>query len=424
VQTVSGAGTATRSPRTVAIGGHTVRLVWLVIAAGLLLRVVIAFATFGHGYDIAAWRTTGAAFNSDPLHVYEAVNKRQMIGPLELFVWPYPPGFMPWTAGAIKISQGLGLPFHGVVQLLPIAADAGIAWIVQDFLGRQGASAGVRVGATMLVAFGPVFAEVSGYWGQFDSVAALPAVAALYAWETSQSGRRAVWAGMLLGLAGAIKTAPIVVVLALLPSSRNLREAARLLVVMGAVLLAICAPYLVSQGGELVHALRYASIPGVGGLSLLVQPDLAKRLLMGGYPGEFSGASLTLYHHASTLVIAGLAVIGLFLLRFRPSAAEASVFLWLGFFIFMPNFAAPYTLWALPFFLMAGHLRKVALLQLVLLPVLIFFYVTPWKIEEVAVAYTVIMLSVWAAFIGAFAVQGARIARSATGGWSGLPGAR
>src|SRR5207302_10782054 len=105
-----------------------------------------------------------------------------------------------------------------------IAADAAIAWLVQAGLGRAGASDRTRLSACALVALGPAFALISGMHGQIDSVAILPAVLALVVWERGGS-RRALAAGLLIGRAASIKTAPGLMVLALLPSVRSRREA-------------------------------------------------------------------------------------------------------------------------------------------------------------------------------------------------------
>src|SRR4051794_11702075 len=198
------------------------RLLWVIIGAGTLARLVYAFATVGQAYDIESLRLVGQALGHHPLHVYSIVNQGEgaRLGDFLAFRWPYPPGYMPLAGLGVLLSK-LGLPFNGVIQVFPIAADAAIAWLVQALLGLRGATQRARLAGAALVAFGPAFFVVSGYHGQVDPVAILPALAALYLWETSGSRHRALQAGLLIGLAASVKTIPGIMVLALLPSARD-----------------------------------------------------------------------------------------------------------------------------------------------------------------------------------------------------------
>src|SRR5205807_5996398 len=139
------------------------------------------------------------ALAAHPLHVYSAVN-----GP-HLNHWPYLPGFFPFIMVASKLATLTGLPFHGWVQVPQILADCAIAWFVQDFLGRRGASDRTRIASATLVALGPSFWIISGFHGQIDSLATLPAVIALWLWDRSPPGtRRALEAGVLIGIGAVI----------------------------------------------------------------------------------------------------------------------------------------------------------------------------------------------------------------------------
>jgi Glycosyltransferase family 87 len=383
------------------------RTVWLIILAGSLARIVWAFATVGQGYDLDNLRMAGDAFLDDPLSVYDRLNPGAKAGPFVLYGWPYPPGLLPAAAALAKLSTGLGLPFHGVVQLLPIAADAGIAWLLQDFLRRRGASGRSRVAATALVALGPAFLVISGYHGQIDSVAILPAVAALWLWERPGTPRRALWVGLLIGLGASVKTVPALLLLALVPVARNLREGAQLVVAAGLTGLVIALPYLLAEPRELFDALGYAGGPGLGGLSMLVQPSLADAFLTRDYPLELSAASQFLYENSSQLVALGVVALGAFLLRFRPSASEAAALVWVTVYVFNPNFFPHYLVWGIPFFVMAGHLGKVALLQAAMIPVYVLFYGSPWDGDGAAVLYVLLLGALWLCWLWAL-VAGAR----------------
>jgi hypothetical protein len=388
------------------------RTVWLIILAGLLVRVVWAFATVGQGYDLDNLRIAGDTFFDDPLGVYDRLNTGAKAGPFVLYGWPYPPGLLPAAGLLVKLSEGLDLPFHGVIQLLPIAADCAIAWLVQDFLRRRGASVRIRLAATALVALGPAFLVISGYHGQIDSVAILPGVAALWLWERPGTPSRALWAGVLIGLGASVKTVPLLLLLALAPSARDLREGVQLVAAALLAALAIALPYLLADPGDLTEALGYAGGPGLGGLSMLVQPALADAFLTQDYSLQLSGATRFINDHASELVAVALAGIGAFLLRFRPSPAQAAVLLWLAVYAFNPNFFPQYLVWGIPFFLMAGHLGKVALLQAAMVPVYVLFYGAPWQGDAPVVLYVLIVGALWLCFVGALFLTGRSVVRA------------
>ena len=155
---------------------------WWIAGVGIGVRLALAFALYG----------------SPDIGIFEAVARRTIDNPLHLYAygdfgWAYPPGDLPWLVGAAKLDDWTGLPFQGVVQVPSILADLGIAAAVHYYLGMRGASEGQRVAGFALVMFGPVFIAISGYHGQIDAVAILPAVLALIVWERSSGSARA-WA--------------------------------------------------------------------------------------------------------------------------------------------------------------------------------------------------------------------------------------
>jgi hypothetical protein len=110
--------------------------------------------------------------------------------------WPYPGGFAPLALLADLAADATGLPFHGVVQLPALVADAVIAVLVAAGLRGAGASERIALAGAGLVALGPIFVLISGHHGQIDAVAIALAVAALGVWEREgpsralQAGRR------------------------------------------------------------------------------------------------------------------------------------------------------------------------------------------------------------------------------------------
>ena len=376
------------------------RLIWALVLGGTLIRVVLAFTTNGVAFDLGNFERISDALEEAPLHVYGTVNSETT-----QLRFPYPPGFLPVVWLMDQVAEVTGLSFQSLIRLPSILADAGIALLVQDYLRRRGAGDGVRVLATALVMLTPSFAMVSGFQGQIDSVAILPAVAATYIWDLDLAhGRRALVAGLLIGLGAAVKTVPIFMLLALLPSVRSRREAAVLVASAVALPLLVLAPFLLADGDAVRTALRYKGIPGFGGLSLLVQPNAPSFLLLKDEPAAFNGAFVWLIDHGRVITLLALGAVAALLARTRPAVPIAASLLWLTVFVFGINLLLQYLVWGLPFFLMCGYLRWVLALVVALVVPTFIAYVGPWVDSAVVAVYSTIMIAVWFAFVAALVV--------------------
>ena len=372
------------------------RILLGLIAAGALVRVVLAFTTDGIVYDLDSYQLVAAALaGGDPLSLYRDVN-------VEALRWPYPAGYLPWLGAVHWASNNLGIEFESLVRLAPIAADAALAWVVYAALGDRGADERVRLGGAALVALGPSFAFVSGYEGQLDAAAILPAAVAFLVWGRMAPGpRRAVAAGLLVGVGAALKTVPILMLLALLPSARSRREGLLLMAAAVAVPLVTIAPWLAAEPRATFEALRYNGLPGLGGLSLLAQPSLATGWLV---TDEFDRSALTdaLIDARTVLTVALLGGIAVFLLRRRPEPLVAALVVWTGLFAFGLNFGPRYLVWGLPFMLMAGRLREAAALQAIAFPAAVIVALRPWEQQAMATIYVVLMIGLIVAFAAWF----------------------
>jgi hypothetical protein len=369
------------------------RTLWGVIGVGVLVRLVVAFKTYGLQYDMDSLRQVRDVLRYDPLHLYSIVNGHPN------FRWPYLPGFLPWVRASGWLENHVGLPFHGWVQVLPIAADAGIAWLVQHYLGLRGATERRRLVAAGLVALGPSFAIISGYHGQIDQTAILPAVAALVAWKRLAPGpRRGLAAGLLIGLAVSLKTVPVLMLAALLPWAASRREAAALVIPAITVPLATLAPFLVADTHAVTMTLReHVTLPGFGGLSLLVQPEFAKVWLLGSNV-PMSGLNQDLLRHEHTIVAALMLPCVLLVLWRRPQPAVGAAFLFLALELLSVGWSFQYAVWALPFALMCGWLWQVAAVQAALLIPSVLTY---WHgiVDRPHVLYIPIMIGLWAVLV-------------------------
>ena len=172
------------------------------------------------------------------------------------------------------IARATSEPFWAIFKLPSILADAGIALVLWWGLRLLGSSRTQRLIAVALVALGPSFVLISGYHGQIDAVAALPALAAVIVWQRGGENR-ALEAGALIGLAAAIKTVPLFMVLALRPTARSRREVAVLVFTSLIIPLVSLAPFLIADTHVTIHGLTTSKgVPGYGELSLLQQPHL------------------------------------------------------------------------------------------------------------------------------------------------------
>jgi hypothetical protein len=386
--------------RRSALGSHSL---WWIAALGLGIRLVLAFALYG----------------STDIGFFDAIARRTIDNPLHLYAyghlgWAYPPGYLPWLVGAAKLDDWTGLPFQGIVQLPPILADLGIAIAVRFYLGVRGASEGQQVAGFSLVMLGPVFIAISGYHGQIDSVAILPAVLALIVWEQSSGSARAWGSGALVGLGGVIKTVPLLMLLPLLTTVRSAREAAKLVAPAIGLVVLLDLPFYLAERHGFAQAISYSGATGRGGLSLVLDPGfaVARRTDLGAYwTGHANAVSNWLSTHSGALIALGLLVFVVFALRYRPAPLEATMLLWLTVFAFSPNFFLQYLIWALPFFIMAGFMWPVAALQVVMIPALIITYLHIPTSRPASTVYVVLMFGLWLFWVLALIAMARRVMR-------------
>ncbi len=345
------------------VAGRLLAALAALVAVGVLARLVAAFATYGVQYDIDSARIVADALTTPGA------------GPYPTGRWPYPPGFFPLIWLADRTADVTGLPFHGLVQLPAIAADAVLAFVVAVFLHGRGAGERAALVAAALVALGPSFGIISGYHGQIDAVAILPAVLGVIVFLRG-GPRRALLAGLLIGAGAAVKTVPIFCVLALLPAVRDRREALVLVAAAGAVPLLALSPWLAWDFGGTVDALTAnQGVPGFGGLSAFLQPDLTRYWSALDSPPPPISEAILRVTDVQNLLVGGavLAVAGLCLAR-RTRPLDALVLVWLTVLAVNPNFAYQYVVWALPFLLLAGRLWETAALQAALLAPSLLLY--------------------------------------------------
>lgn len=323
------------------------------LAAGLLLRLLLAAATDGSASDLAAFRNVHDLLERLGLDFYSGANPDG-----RGFSWPYLPGFLPILELVYATSEVTGVSADRLIRLPAIAADIAIAWLVQWHLGWRGASQRVRFGAAALLVASPVGVTLTGAHGQIDPLEWLPVVLAVIAFERLDPGRREVVAGLLVGVGLAIKPPAAVAALALFALTPTWRERLRL-TVAGAIAPALAfAPFFLADPRGALSVLEYQSIPGQGGLSMILQPSLALARFAGEEPPDgLNALNDALDAVAPLLVAAGVMAVALLVARRRPQPAEAIAALILAVFVISPNFLFGYLIWILPFALLAGWWR-------------------------------------------------------------------
>jgi uncharacterized membrane protein len=374
------------------------RMVWLVLAGGLVLRVWLAWRQPPTG-DLASFLAAVQGLQRWGLRFYGHVNAVDPAAPFSSRNYSYPPGYLPWLWWSVRAATG-GVRFWHLARIPPIAADLALAWLVAAELGRRGATSGARALAAATIAFGPSFVVSSAVEGQIDAVAILPAVVAVLVWERGDAERRALIAGLLIGVGAAIKTAPFLVVLALLPTAVSRREMLRVIAWAAAVPAALVLPFLVADPSGTFAALRYGGFPGAGGVSLLLQPGLGRHYL-GDY--DLSSAYPAVQSFGWLLTAAGVAVATVVAARARLSATRAAALLWLAVYVTGVNWYPQYLAWGVPFLVLAGYAIPVGLAELALLPTLMIAYrdrlpsaLVPGASVSVPV-YVVVMDLLWVA---------------------------
>jgi hypothetical protein len=365
------------------------RAVLALIALGTIGRIVWAFAAEGVAYDIESLQIVANDLRGDFGGLYASER------------WPYPGAFLPLAALADVVADGLGLPFHGVVQLPAIAADAAIAWLVWRALLPRGER--VALAGAALVALSPVFVLVSGYHGQIDSVAVLPALLGVLVWVRGVPNR-ALWAGLLIGLGAAVKQPPIFMVLALVPTAVGMREGLRLAGAAVAVPVASILPFLVLEPSATVEGITAnRGVPGFGGLSAFLQPELTRywaTLEQGVGP---NGAVEFLTDAQNWIVGVAVLATGALLVRRRVEPFAAAGTIWLVVYATNPNFAFQYLVWGLPFFVVGGHLRRALVLTAAATPPALLLYLHP-DLGDDGWVYWALVQALWLGLVAAAAL--------------------
>jgi hypothetical protein len=380
------------------------RLLW-VILIGVGVRVALAFNTYGFEFDMDSLVLLREQLDRDVWGAYGGLNV-----PLDLqsfdtqYRWPYPPGFMPWAAFS-GAAADIGFAYDGVIQLPAIAADAALAIICFDFLRRRGRSPQEYFLGGALIAIAPPLLITSGYHGQIDSLAFLPAALAVWLWDRDDvwEGRgelaRPLAVGALIGLGGSIKFVPLILLAAFFPFvARRPKQALALIVPAVGIPLLMFVPFLLADTEGVRRAVGYSGSPGASGLSMLLQPGIVEYRL-GDALGSvtFNDTSAFFYDHGGQIALLALAATSALLLVKRPEPVLGALLLIVTMYVFATNNYLHYVVWCMPFLVMAGYTRIAALIAAWML---IPSWIAYWAAEpDLAPVYIVAMTALYVGWI-------------------------
>ena len=318
----------------------------LVLLISLLARLIPAvLMPRGAEYDIDSFR-----------RVAESLLKGGMVydSPLVAGRHPYLPFqlYLIWGAGYVStVSQ---LPFVFVVKLFPILADSALAVLIFKIALNSGEALASAFGLSLLYALSPIAILVSAYHGQFDGETVLLLVLAWYLWHF---GKADAWhlgcSALMLGLAILNKSWPTI----FLPIVFFRLQLAKQRIAYAAITLAtpvvFTLLYLVAfheTPYALLHrALTHAGIPGWWGASALVS-------LTWHLTGVGKGLLTWLAQYGRWFVFVGAACV--YWLTRRQRSIDALLTLLLTLYVLTSGFGLQWTLWVVPFAILAGDLRR------------------------------------------------------------------
>lgn len=226
------------------------------IAAGLLVRVVLAAGTLGTN-DAALFWNFGHLVGGHGL--FEAYRQNPELN--------HPPIPALWATAAVRLTRLAGGDLHlfcAVFKIPMLLAEAGSTYLLWRIgSGRPGDRRGLRVAALYAWALAPIL--VSGYHGNTDPVYAFLSLLAVY---LLADRRRPLLAGLALGAAINVKLVPVLLIPPLLLSLRSRREAAAFVGGLAACALPF-VPVFAAVGPDFYrNALAYNPKPDRWGLML------------------------------------------------------------------------------------------------------------------------------------------------------------
>jgi hypothetical protein len=315
---------------------------YAILAASLLLGVAIRLLIIRYGVEIADVEHAHGIANyflsgKDPYR-------------LPPFQSNYPPGALVVEAATLLVANVTALPFHAVFKLWSVAADVVVAYLLFLVLRAERRSARVAALWTSAFLLNPVAIIITAAHGQLDPITNCCCVASLVL-LLKKPARRFGWSALALGLAISIKPNPALL-LPIFASVRGLSWLQRMAYVVVAALPTglLLLPFLVDDApGVITNIVGYPGEYDFGFAAVLRGAWFLKTgsLWLPATVGPDLSATSRLAFLA--VYVAVLAVGG-----GRVGLAKLVTIQYLAFQVFFSGLSAQYTVWIVPFAILAG----------------------------------------------------------------------
>ena len=257
-------------------------------------------------------------------------------------LYPYPPVWVWVETGSEWVARHTGWSFPVLVKLPVLAADLALVAL----LAAAGARTGRGLLPAWLYALHPVSVLVGAFHGQFDAVALLFVLLAVFAFE---AGRRDASA-LALAAAIALKSFPVLLVpVFLLMPAATTRERIRFAALAVLPVALLLVPYALADFGALRRELfGYGGIADLGWIGLGRGLRLLHTGVLTRSEAPFWGGAVVV-SKALTLGAEGALLAAIAARRVRWPLAEACLAALLAFLVFYGSVSAQYLLWVVPF---------------------------------------------------------------------------
>jgi hypothetical protein len=303
-----------------------VKAPWGPVAAALLVRLAAILLSDRIVADVLRYRRLAAHVLDVSWNPYLA---RQL--------YPYPPLWVWVEAGCEWLARHSGLSFAVLVKLPVLAAEIGIVVLLARWGSERG---GAARWAPWIYALHPAAVLVSGFHGQFDSLALLMVLAAARA---SERGRHDA-AALALAAGIALKSFPVLALPVLLLRVTGAAARVRFLALAIVPVAVLLFPYLVHDASAVARELfGYGGVADFGWIGARRGLRWVSGEALTRGEARFHGA---LIPAAKAAFLAAYAVVVVRMARRERVAALLAVFV--AFETFYGALSAQYLLWVIP----------------------------------------------------------------------------
>ena len=301
---------------------------WTPVAAAFAVRLAAIVLSDRVVADVLRYRRVGAHVLDVSWNPYQAAR-----------LYPYPPVWV-WVEAACEwLARTSGISFAVLVKLPVLAAELAIVALLARWGAERGGSARW---APWLYALHPVAVLISGFHGQFESLALLMV---LLAARASERGRHDA-AALALAAGIAVKSFPVLAVPVLMPRVTGTAARLRFLALALLPVALLLVPYLAHDAGAVVRELfGYGGVADFGWIAVW----RGARWLIEGTLGRGEARHWGPLIPAAKVVF--LAAYAFVLVRRRGTgdAVVTILAVFAAFQAFYGALSAQYLLWVVPF---------------------------------------------------------------------------